>query len=57
MRELRCREVGFDCNAVVRADSDEDVMRQVAEHARDVHGLTEIDEHTASQIRSKIRNV
>jgi predicted small metal-binding protein len=40
-RELQCRDVGFDCDAVVVADNDEDIVRQVAEHARDVHGLTD----------------
>ena len=57
MKELRCREVGFDCEGVVRAETEEAVMRQAAEHARTAHGLTQLDESTASQIRSKIRTV
>jgi predicted small metal-binding protein len=56
MKELRCREVGFDCDAVVRADSEEEVMRQVADHARKVHGMDDINEETARTIRSKIHN-
>ena len=57
MKELRCREVGFDCEGVVRAESEDEVLRQVAEHARKVHGLTEIDESMAQQIRSRIHTV
>ena len=57
MKELRCREVGFDCEGVVRADNEETVMKQVAEHARTVHGMNDIDDATARQIRSKIRTV
>ena len=34
MKQLRCREVGFDCDAVVRADSEEEVLRQAEAHAR-----------------------
>ena len=56
MKELRCREIGFDCDAVVRAESEEEVMRQVAEHARKVHGLDNITDDTAEKIRSTIHN-
>jgi predicted small metal-binding protein len=57
MKELRCREVGFDCQGVVRAETDEGVMRQAAEHARTEHGLKQLDDATAQKIRSKIRTV
>lgn len=40
-RELHCRDVGFDCEAVVTADSDDEVLAQVVEHGRSVHGLTD----------------
>ncbi len=55
MKELRCRDVGFDCEGVIRGESEEEVMRQAAEHARQEHGLREVDEETARQIQSKIR--
>ena len=56
MKELKCRDAGFDCEAVVRADSEDEIMAQAAEHVRDVHGVTEIDDTTANQIRSQIRD-
>lgn len=40
-KELRCRDVGFDCDAVVTADTDDDVLAQVVDHGRSVHGLTD----------------
>ncbi len=55
MKELHCRDVGFDCEGVIRADSEDEVLRQAAEHARQEHGLSQVDEETARQIRSKIR--
>jgi predicted small metal-binding protein len=55
-RELRCRDAGFDCDAVVRAESDDEVMAQATEHVRDVHGMTEIDDTTANHIRSQIQD-
>ena len=55
MKELRCREVGFDCEGVIRAESDDDVMRQAADHARQAHGLDRISDEQAREIRAKIR--
>jgi predicted small metal-binding protein len=39
MRELRCRDAGFDCDAVVQGETDAEVFSQAGPHARDVHGL------------------
>jgi predicted small metal-binding protein len=55
-RELNCRDVGFDCDAVVRADTDDEIMAQTATHAREVHGLQQIDDETAQKIRSQIHD-
>lgn len=55
-KELICRDVGFDCDAVVKADSEEEVMAQAATHAREVHGLQQIDDQTAQKIRSQIHD-
>ncbi len=55
MKELRCRDVGFDCDGVLRAETEDEVLRQAAEHASKVHGLTTLDEDTVRQIRAQIR--
>ena len=57
MKELRCKDVGFACDAVVRADTEEEVLRQGAAHARERHGLANLDEKTVEKIRSEIHNV
>ena len=56
MKELNCKDVGFDCEGVIRGDSEEDVMAQAAVHARDVHGLATIDDETANAIRAQIHD-
>lgn len=56
MRELNCREVGFDCDEVLRGETDEEVMSKAAAHASDVHGMNEIDEETGQRIRSLIHD-
>ena len=55
-KELKCADAGFDCDAVVHADTEEEVMAQVATHARDVHGMDQIDDATAEKIRSQIHD-
>ena len=54
---LRCRDVGVDCDAVIRAETEEELMRKVAEHAKAVHGMTEISPDLAAKVKSAIKDV
>ncbi len=54
MKFLRCRDAGFDCDAVMRAETEAEVLQQAAEHARTVHNLSEISEQAVVQIRALI---
>jgi predicted small metal-binding protein len=40
-REIHCRDVGPDCDATVVAERDDDILEQVAEHAKSAHGMTD----------------
>ena len=55
MRVLKCRDVGFDCAAVVRAGSDDEILRQAAEHAKTVHGV-QVTPEVAAKVRAAIRD-
>lgn len=52
---IRCREVGFDCDGVIRAETEADAMRQAAEHARTVHGV-EVTPEVAEKVRAVMRD-
>lgn len=39
MRILNCREAGFECDYVVKGETDEEVLRNGGEHAMKVHGM------------------
>ena len=54
MKELKCRDAGFDCDAVVHGETVDDVMAQVSPHAKDVHGV-DIAPEKADQIRTLVR--
>ena len=51
-----CRDVGFDCDGVVRADTEQAVLQGVAEHAQTAHGLGEISPEVAEKVRSVMRD-
>jgi predicted small metal-binding protein len=57
-KELRCADVGFDCQAVINADTEDEVMAQAAEHGKSVHNMSdsELEEKTPA-IRAAIRDV
>ena len=53
MKELICRDIGFDCNAVVHAETDEEIMAQAAAHAKQVHDF-EVTPEDAERIATLI---
>lgn len=39
MKILYCRDAGFDCDTVVRAETELEVLNQATQHAKEVHGV------------------
>jgi predicted small metal-binding protein len=56
MKELKCRDAGFDCDGVIQGESVEEVLAQVGPHAKDVHGV-EVTPEMAGQVRTLVRDV
>lgn len=56
MKVLRCRDVGFDCDGVMRGETEEEILKQAAEHAKSVHGLSQISEQAIEKIRALIHD-
>lgn len=54
---MRCGDVVAGCTAEVRGDTEEDVLREAAEHARTAHGLAELDEATLAAVQGAIRPI
>lgn len=52
---VHCRDVGFDCEGMVRADTEDDVLRRVAEHARTVHGVGQVTPEVVAKVKSVMR--
>ncbi len=54
MKQLACRDAGFDCDAVVRAETTEDLLAQVRPHAQQSHGV-EVTPDVERQLAALIR--
>ncbi len=54
MKTLHCADAGFDCKAVLKANTDEEILAGAAEHALTVHGVS-VTAEMAEQIKGLIK--
>ena len=52
---VHCRDVGFDCDGIVKAETEDDLLQQVAEHAQTVHGVEKVTGEIVAKVKSVIR--
>lgn len=52
---LRCRDVGFDCGAEVRAETQDEILAQVVAHAREAHGIEAVPPEVVERAIAAIR--
>ena len=55
MKELKCRDAGFDCDDVIHGESADDVLAQAGPHAKEVHGV-DVTPEMAGQLRTLVRD-
>jgi predicted small metal-binding protein len=53
---VRCRDVGFECEGVIRAETEEEALKMVAEHAQAVHDMQEVTPEVVEKVRSLMRD-
>ena len=53
---LHCAEVVPGCAHTMRGDSEDDVMRQAAQHAAAEHNMTDVPPELAEKIRGRIKD-
>ena len=56
MKELRCKDVGFDCPGIIQAESETEVLQLAAQHAQDAHQTT-VTPEMVEQIKPLIHEV
>ena len=52
---FRCRDLGLDCNKVIHASTEEEVLKQAAEHAKAVHNMETLPPEVVTKVRAAIR--
>lgn len=55
MKTFTCGAVVAGCTASFTAENEEGILEQVAQHARDEHGMTEVPEDVVHQVIANIR--
>lgn len=56
VKVVDCRKVGFDCDGVIRADTEEEALKMVAEHAKEAHGIEEVPPEVVQKVLSVMRD-
>lgn len=56
-KRISCADVGLDCDFAAMADSEEELLELVAEHAERVHGIDEITPELQGKVTRAIEDV
>lgn len=56
-KRLRCEDVGLDCDFAALADTREELLEIVSEHAERVHGIEELTPEVREKVLDAIEDV
>ena len=56
-KQLACNDVMPGCKFVATAASEEDLLQEVARHAAETHGVTEITPELLNQVKAAVKDV
>jgi predicted small metal-binding protein len=56
MKEFSCGDVVPGCTASFRAATEEALLKEIARHAREDHGLTELSPELIAAVMERIRS-
>lgn len=49
---IHCRDVGFDCDGIIHAQTEEQALQMALDHAQRAHGLGEITPEILQKVKS-----
>ncbi len=56
-KQLRCRDVGMNCDFEARGNTEEEVLEKASAHARSAHKITDMPPELVAKVRAVIRTV
>ena len=54
MKRLACRDIGLDCDYIIKGETEEEIMRNAVQHAWEIHAIK--PEEMTSEIKAKIKD-
>ena len=54
MKQFKCGDIVPDCDYTIEGESEDEVLGQVADHAREAHGMDEVPPEVEDRVRSLI---
>lgn len=55
MPSLKCRDIGVDCPFEASAPTEAELMKKVAQHAKEAHGMETVPPETMEKIKKAIK--
>ena len=52
---IRCRDIGYDCDGILHAYNEEELLSKVAAHAREQHDLRWVTRDVVEKLRFVMR--
>ncbi len=56
MKQFACGDVVPGCRATFTAESEDDILGEVAAHAREAHGMADVPAGVVAEVRAKLRD-
>jgi predicted small metal-binding protein len=56
-KSLRCADTGADCSWSITAETEEELMKKVAEHAKNEHEGMDVTPELIAKIKSHIKEI
>ena len=56
VKTYTCRDVGVDCDWAASSETEEGLLEIIAEHAKNVHGMTEIAPELLAKVKAAIKD-
>jgi predicted small metal-binding protein len=56
MKSFACADIGMSCGFVAKEKDENKLMQKIAKHAKEAHGMQQIDAATLSKVKAAIKD-
>jgi predicted small metal-binding protein len=54
MKRLACRDIGLDCDYIIKGENEEEIMKNAVQHAWEIHAIK--PEEMTSEMKVRIKD-